>query len=72
MLGFTEEKEEKMPMDNKAFVVLKKRPVNAKRRQEVKEDDILQRITDKDPENCMQKIQFLLTFIAFKIQVKLV
>ena len=61
-----------MPMDNKAFVVLKKRPVNAKRRQEVKKDDILQRITNKEPENCMQKVQFLLTFIAFKIQVKLV
>ena len=47
-----------MPMD-KAFVVLKKRPVNAKRQQQellVKEDDILQRITNKEPENSMHKV----------------
>jgi hypothetical protein len=44
------------PMD-KAFVVLKKRPVNCEKRlQEEKKDDILQRISNKGPENSMQKV----------------
>ena len=59
-----------MEMD-KAFVVLKKRPVNAKRlllRHEQKKDDILQRVSNKEPENSMQKVSTSLSFIASTIQ----
>ena len=46
-----------MQPTDKAFVVLKKRPVNCKTRlQEEKKDDILQRISNKGPENSMQKV----------------
>ena len=59
-------KKREMQMD-KAFVVLKKRPVNCKRLQEEKKDDILQRIPNKAPENSMQKVYTPMSFVANRV-----